>query len=159
MFSRIPFPKEEKKFQEMAALGKQLANLHLMHEPIPIKLELSETPPDKWIIRNYTYSASENTLYFDDPTKYSVSNNMDLPWIKGITPDVWAYSIGCIPQLEQFLESRKFSATQKWNCLQRGLNHEEFLHFLKLATIFNETLQILPKIDITYQKIDILDPY
>ena len=77
--------RKEKKFQEMAALGKQLANLHLMHEPIPIKLELSETPPDKWIIRNYTYSASENTLYFDDPTKYSVSNNMDLPWIKGIT--------------------------------------------------------------------------
>jgi hypothetical protein len=157
MYPRIPFPTDESLYEKMADLGAELMRLHLIPETITIKLELADISPDAWIIRDFVYIPEEETLYFDNPENYSANEKNSIPWIHGITFMVWNYSIGCIPQLAQFLESRKYCPNQKWNCLQRGLNHEELLYFLKLATIFENVIKILSDLDVVYQSIDILN--
>ena len=69
---------------------------------------------------------------------------------------MWEYTIGSIKQIQQFLNSRRFNPVQKYNSLQRGLNHEELIYLLKMITAIEKTIDLLPKIDKLYRKIDIL---
>ncbi len=146
-FPRIPITKNRILFIEMSELGYELAQAHLLNIKIDPKLDVAEISPDQWIVKDFYYSHEEECLYFDK-TKIS--------WIKGITLQMWEFSIGNIPQLPQFLKSRKYSPTQKWNTLQRSLSHQELIHFLKIISTIMKTIEILPEIDNIYQKLDIL---
>ncbi len=151
-FPYIPFPKVNTLFSEMAQLGKKLADIHLMKEKISLKLETAE--PDKWIIKDFVYEPEDKTLYFDN--RSDDEDRSQIPWIKGISSEMWDFSIGSIKQIEQFLKSRKFNPSQKYNSLQRGLNHDELIYLLKMITAIEKTIEILPKIEKLYNKIDIL---
>ncbi|MHA1744616.1 MAG: hypothetical protein ACTSWW_01385, partial [Promethearchaeota archaeon] len=61
-----------------------------------------------------------------------------------------------IPQLSQFLKSRRFSKTRKWNTLQRSLNHEELVYFLKMCSAIGQSLGLQEEIDVIYCQIDTL---
>jgi len=153
-YPRIPFPKDDKLFHALAKLGESLANTHLLQHDISFKLELSENEPDEWVIEDYYYNPDNNTLYFKNPFKNGKSKN--IPSIKGISSDMWNFSIGSIKQIEQFIKSRKYSPSQKLNSLQRGLNHDELIYFLKLITAIEKGIEILPEIEKIYNKIDII---
>ena len=140
----------------MADLGKELADIHLMKHDISLNLEIAELDPDDWVIKNYFYDSDEETLYFNDDFETGELITSKTPWIKGITPETWNYSIGSIKQIQQFLKSRKFNPVQKYNSLQRGLNHEELVYLLKMITAIEKTIEITPVIDKLYNKIDIL---
>jgi predicted helicase len=155
-FPRIPFPKNEKLFFSLAKYGEKLANIHLLRYEISFNIQIPELDSKEWIIKNYTYNPKANTLYFDTPKKKGVSLEK-IPCIKGITPEMWNFSIGTINQIEQFLKSRKFTASERYNLLQRGLNHDELVYFLKIITAIEKTIEILPRIDEVYKKIDVLD--
>jgi len=156
-FPRIPFTKISKYFYSMADLGKDLADIHLMKHGISSHLVIAEVHPDDWIINNYIYDPSKETLYFNEIPENGDKSSNKTPWIKDITPEMWNYSIGSIKQIQQFLNSRKFNPVQKYKSLQRGLNHEELEYFLKMITAIEKTIDILPKIDRLYNKIDILE--
>ena len=155
-FPRLPFPKDQKLFLKLANLGEKLAEVHLLKSDISFNLEISEVDPNKWIIKNFIYEPEEKTLYFDTPKKNEFNKN-GVPWIKGITIEVWNYSIGTINQIEQFLKSRKFNSSSKYNTLQRGLNHDELIYFLKIISAIEKTLELLPEIDDFYKKVDKLN--
>ena len=155
-FPRLPFPKDQKLFLKLAKLGEKLADLHLLKSDISFNLEISEVDPNKWIVKNFIYKPEEKTLYFDTPKKDEINKNR-VPWIKGITPEIWNYSIGTINQIEQFLKSRKFSSSFKYNTLQRGLTHDELIYFLKIISAIEKTLELLPVIDDVYKNIDRLN--
>lgn len=132
----------------MSEIGKILARAHILDININKKFELADISPDQWIVKDFYYSLEEECLYFDETKK---------SWIKGITLQMWEFSIGNIPQLPQFLKSRKFSSVRKWNSLQRSLTHEELIVFLKICSAIEITLKLLPNIDEIYKKIDILE--
>ncbi|MFX1478535.1 MAG: type ISP restriction/modification enzyme [Promethearchaeota archaeon] len=149
-FPRIPITKDSKFFSEMASLGEKLAKIHLLKHDISLNLELADIEPNKWIINDYIYKPNEETLYFDSQ---SLSYGA---WIKGITSEMWNFSIGAINQIRQFLNSRKYSPFQKYNTLQRSLNHNELIYFLKMITAIEKTINLLPIIDNIYKAIDVL---
>ena len=88
-------------------------------------LETSDTAPSDWVIKKFEYVKEENCGYFNTPAL-----NKRVPWARGITTAMWDFSIGTIPQIAQFLNSRKYHATRKWNTLQRGLSFEELEYFV-----------------------------
>ena len=144
-FPRIPITKNRNFFIEMSELGYKLAQAHLLNIKIDPKLDVAEIPPDQWIVKDFYYSPEEECLYLDK-TKNS--------WIKGISKEMWSFKIGDIPQLSQFLKSRKFSSVRKWNTLQRSLSHRELIIFLKICSAIMKTIEILPIIDSLFQQID-----
>jgi len=155
-FPRIPFPKKEELFNSMGKIGKILADIHLLKLDISFNLKISEINPNKWIIGDYIYIKEEETLYFENPNK-TEKKIEDLPWIRGITQEMWNYSLGRIRQIEQFLNSRQYNPSQKYNSLQRGLNHDELVYFLKMISAIEKTIEILPQLDEIYNKLDVLD--
>ncbi|MHA1150827.1 MAG: type ISP restriction/modification enzyme [Promethearchaeota archaeon] len=152
-FPRIPFPKNRDLFLKMTNLGKDLANIHLLNIEINPNLELSDLK--EWKIQDFKYDSEKNTLFFDNPLKEGIKLE-EIPWIKGISPEIWEYSIGTIKQIEQFLKSRQFSSIQKYNTLQRSLNHNEKIYLLKIISAISYTIEVLPIIDRIYTQIDIL---
>jgi len=144
-FPRIPITKNRSLFIEMSELGYKLAQAHLLNLTIDPKLNVAEIAPDRRIVKDFYYAPEEECLYLDK-TKNS--------WIKGISNDIWSFKIGDIPQLSQFLKSRKFSSVRKWNTLQRSLSHHELIIFLKICSAIMKTIEILPIIDNLYQQID-----
>jgi len=155
-YPRIPFTKDSKIFENMSDFGKKLADIHLLKHDISFRLELAEKNPDEWIINNFIYNPEEETLYFDKIPKDDEKPSVEIAWIKGITPEIWNFSIGSINQIDQFLKSRKYSSFQKYNTLQRGLNHKELIYLLKIITAIEKTIELLPQIDKIYNQIDIL---
>ncbi len=155
-YPRIPFTKDSKIFENMSDIGKKLADIHLLKHDISFRLELAEKNPDEWIINNFIYKPEEETLYFDKISKDDEKPSVEIAWIRGITPEIWNFSIGSINQIEQFLHSRKYNSFQKYNTLQRGLNHKELIYLLKMITAIEKTIELLPQIDKIYNQIDIL---
>ncbi|MBY8984352.1 MAG: hypothetical protein KGD65_04735 [Candidatus Lokiarchaeota archaeon] len=155
-YPRIPFTKDSKLFEKMSYIGKELADIHLMRHDISLHLELAEIDPDDWIINNYIYNPDKETLYFDQIGKDDEKFSDKIAWIRGITPEIWNFSIGSIKQIDQFLKSRKYNSFQKYNTLQRGLNHKELVYLLKMITAIEKTIELLPQIDHIYNQIDIL---
>ncbi|MFW9829765.1 MAG: type ISP restriction/modification enzyme [Candidatus Thorarchaeota archaeon] len=155
-FPRIPITESSDLFYNMTRLGKRLAYLHLMKEDISLHLELADNDIDEWIIGNFNFKENEQTLYFDDFSIKDKNKSFRIPWIKGITKEMWNYSIGGIQQIKQFLNSRKYSPFQKYNTLQRSLTHEELIYFLKMITAIEKTIDLLPEIDRIYKRIDVL---
>ena len=95
-------------------------------------------------------------MYFDQIGKDDEKFSDKIAWIRGITPEIWNFSIGSIKQIDQFLKSRKYNSFQKYNTLQRGLNHKELVYLLKMITAIEKTIELLPQIDHIYNQIDIL---
>jgi len=155
-YPRIPFTKDSKIFETMSDLGKNLADIHLLRHGISFSLELAEINPNEWIINNFIYKPEEETLYFDNVSNDDEKSLIKVAWIRGITQEIWDYSIGSIKQIEQYLKSRKYNSFQKYNTLQRGLTHEELTYLLKIITAIGKTIDLLPQIDKTYNQIDIL---
>ena len=156
-YPRIPFTKDSKIFENMADNGKKLADIHFLRHDISFHLKLAEIDPDGWIINNFIYKPVEETLYFDKISNDDEKSSVEIAWIRGITPEMWNFSIGSINQIEQFLKSRKYNSFQKYNTLQRGLNHKELIYLLKMITAIEKTIELLPQIDKIYNQIDILD--
>lgn len=155
-YPRIPFTTESKIFKNMSDIGKKLADVHLMRHDISFRLELAELNPEDWIINNFIFKPDEETLYFDNILKDKEKSTIEIAWIRGITPEIWNFSIGSIKQIEQFLKSRKYNSFQKYNTLQRGLNHKELVYLLKMVTAIEKTIELLPQMDHIYNQIDML---
>ncbi len=154
-FPGIPFPETLNKFTQLAILGEDLAKLHLLNVEIDPRLEIPDIPAEAWYVNDFWYSPEDCCLYFDRQSKKK-DLRLTIPYIKGITPEIWNFSIGTIPQLSQFLKSRRFSKTRKWNSLQRSLNHEELVYFLKMCSAIGQSLGLQEEIDVIYCQIDTL---
>ncbi|MHA1583608.1 MAG: type ISP restriction/modification enzyme, partial [Promethearchaeota archaeon] len=142
----IPLTSNQDIFQKMAQLGQDLAETHLLHVKININFEISDIPQNEWKVEKITFSPEKSCLFLD--------SNAKSIWIKGITQEIWDYSIGTIPQLNQFLKSRRFNTQRKWNTLQRALTYEELTYFLKMCSAIEKSIAIEKEIDDVYCRID-----
>jgi predicted helicase len=163
-FPRIPMPNNKTNvdskeiFKKMSKYGEFLGKLHVKEsEHLAVSSFNYNIGENLKIIEVY-YESSEERIYFNNPK----SNIKDkITWIGNITNKMWDFEIGSIKQIEQWLKSRKYVDPKKSHTkkphhgLRRGLKDDEFNEFLELCYIIKKTLEIIPKIDEIYIKIDI----
>jgi predicted helicase len=148
-FPRIPFPNALKNFQDIAVIGKEISELHLSKPQSHVLNNRSFSPISsnkKLHILNPDYEPNEKRIYFD------IRNKVDSFWIGDISQQMWDFDIGGLPQLSLWLNNRKFTKNPKKYAFQRAITKEELDEFLNICNIIEQTLFIVPKLDLLYQK-------
>jgi len=131
-FPRVPFTADSALFQQMAALGKRLVDLHLLRSP-----ELDQP------IARFEGKGEDLTIATPkyDPKTKRVWVNATY-YFEGITPEVWEYQIGGYQVLDKYLKARK------------GRSLEDPRHILRVATSLAKTIEIQQEIDALYPRIE-----
>jgi len=131
-FPRVPFTADSALFQQMAALGKRLVDLHLLRSP-----ELDQP------IARFEGKGDDLTIAAPkyDPKTKRVWINATY-YFEGITPEVWQYQIGGYQVLDKYLKARK------------GRSLEDPRHILRVATALANTIEIQKEIDALYPKVE-----
>lgn len=121
-FPRIPFTTDYSKFSEIARMGKELVELHLMKKQFPPTIKYEITGSNNVESVKYTNGKLyiNKTQYFDN-----IPNN------------VWNFYIGGYQVLDKWLKSRK----------KRELSVQEILHFIQIVEVLKETIRIMEEID------------
>ena len=151
-FPRIPFCNSKKLFYSMSTLGKELAEYHTLIHPkvqnIDFKTNQKEINHLKigsnfgWLEENICFEITEGKPH----SEYLK--------IQNVSKEIWEFKIGNIQQLKQWLKARRFHETPKKNHLTRSLTKEELIEFFKIINAIKYTLEIVPKIDNLYLRIE-----
>ncbi len=127
-FPRIPFTTDAGLFRQMAALGQQLINLHLLRNP-------SNTAGVKY--QGQGSDRIEKVCYDKSSGRVSINANK---YFEGITPEMWEYRIGGYQVLEKYLKDRK------------GRQMDDPVRYIRIADALAHTLDIQKDIDKIYQQ-------
>ncbi len=130
-FPRIPFTSDYSLFQQLASLGEELTQLHLLkskslNNPIVKYKGIGEDLMEKPVYHE------EKRCVFINATKY----------FEGIEPEMWNYHIGGYQVLEKYLKDRK------------GRQMTDPATYCKIATSTAFTINIQNKIDRLYLKVE-----
>ncbi|MDM7323602.1 MAG: N-6 DNA methylase [Thermus sp.] len=129
-FPRIPFTADGNLFQQMAALGQELIDLHLLRK-------VPQAPGVK-----YQGQGSDRIEFVRyDPSTGRVAINKD-KYFEGITPEMWEYKIGGYQVLEKYLKDRK------------GRLMDDPVHYIRIAAAIARTIEIQQLIDPVYLQIE-----
>ena len=123
-FPRIPFTSDFKLFLQLAELGEQLTELHLL------KSKALNKP-----IAKYKGKGDDRIEKpkFDGERQMVFINEKN--YFEGVSPEVWNYHIGGYQVMEKYLKDRK------------GRLMEDPGHYCKMATALQETIELQAKID------------
>jgi predicted helicase len=123
-FPRIPFTSDFKLFLQLAELGEQLTELHLL------KSKALNKP-----IAKYKGKGDDRIEKpkFDEERQMVFINEKN--YFEGVSPEVWNYHIGGYQVMEKYLKDRK------------GRLMEDPGHYCKMATAISETILAQKKID------------
>jgi predicted helicase len=125
-YPRIPLTCSIDLFRELAVLGAELVELHLMESP---KLEKLTT----------RYSGQHN------PTVDKVSYANSVVWLdkaqstgfRGVPQDVWDFHIGGYQVCDKWLKDRK----------GRQLSADDIIHYQRIVVALHETIRLMGEID------------
>lgn len=123
-FPRIPYPDNANYFFEIAELGKELRQLHLM-----------ETPELENLITSYPVSG-ENKV---DPPQYK-DNRVYInktQYFDTVPETAWNFYIGGYQPAQKWLKDRK----------GRTLSYDEIMHYQKIVVALVKTREIMGEID------------
>lgn len=150
-FPGIPFTKDYELFKNLAELGEQLVQFHLLNSS-----EL-ENPLVKYDGSGDNVVKKREYITFSKPKVQSGPNLPKPPfrktgstWINDsqffytIDPEVWDYKIGGYQVLDKWLKDR----------IGRTLSAEDIKHYCKMATALTKTITIQKQIDELYPKVE-----
>lgn len=129
-FPRIPFTKEAEIFKEMAELGKELIDLHLLRK-IPDEPKIKYEGHGDDMVEFVKYDP-ESGRVFINKNKYFV----------GITTEMWEYMIGGYQVLQKYLKDRK------------GRRLENPIRYINIVKAIAQTIEIQKLIDEVYPQIE-----
>lgn len=123
-FPRVPYPTDTKSFIELAKLGAQLRQIHLLESP-SIEQFITEYPEDgDNIVEKPIYK--DGNVYIND-SQYFAN-----------VPDIaWNFYIGGYQPAQKWLKDRK----------NRALNFEDILHYQKIIKALSETHRLMQSVD------------
>jgi predicted helicase len=130
-FPRIPFTTEYKLFVQLAELGEQLTELHLL------KSKSLNKPVAKY--KGKGDDRVEKPKY-DEERQMVFINEKN--YFEGISTEVWNYHIGGYQVMEKYLKDRK------------GRLMEDPGHYCKMATALQETILVQQKIDLLFKEVE-----
>ncbi len=121
-FPRVPIIEDFQVFKALTEIGSRLIRLHLLNQPSDGKIGFDvQGTDDVKIIRH-----RGDNVYINEKQHFT-----------GINKDIWNYRIGGYQVLKRWLESRK----------RRKLSMSDIEHFISTASIIDDTLQLIEKID------------
>jgi predicted helicase len=129
-FSRLPFTADGALFRQMAALGQQLMDLHLLRStPLLVggKGGVKYQGHGSDVVEKVRYDAATGRVHI----------NAD-KYFEGITPEMWEYRIGGYQVLEKYLKDRK------------GRRLDDPVRYIHIASAIAETIRLQQQIDALY---------
>ena len=132
-FPHIPFTKNYEIFKELAGLGKELVELHLLKSKKLDKSNAKFPIKDGCKVEKREYEAKEEKIYINDRQYFS-----------GVTKEVWDYYIGGYQVLDKWLKERQ----------GRTLSDDDITHFLKVIAALAHTIELQKEIDKLYAKVE-----
>ncbi|MFM7855110.1 MAG: type ISP restriction/modification enzyme, partial [Flammeovirgaceae bacterium] len=124
-FPRIPFVEDSIQFEQIAALGLELVQVHLMKtDPAGVKPTLQGAGDNQ--VKDVKYDATTQQLHINE-TQYFI----DIPSV------AWDFTIGGYQVLDKYLKERKK--------VQRPLGLTELKHIPKVVRILVWTHQQMQK--------------
>ncbi len=157
-FPRVPPPDGLERFRALAALGRELTELHLLESPTidaadigyPISGDdVVEAGHPKYVAPGETpfgdtKPAAEGRVYISrsSPPRRANGRNRSNDrrygqYFSNIAPEVWAFRIGGYQPLEKWLKDRK----------GRELSFDDMEHYSRMAAALRETLRVMADID------------
>ena len=130
-FPRIPFTKDYKLFIQLGKLGKQLADLHLLHSD-DLRKVIPKFP--------FTERKKVDKIIYEDG-KVWINNEQ---YFDGVKENVWKYQIGGYQACEKWLKDRK----------ERTLTFEEIQTYLKIVTALSKTIKLQKEIDKHFKRVE-----
>ena len=131
-FPRIPFTKDSQLFQQVAELGKAIADLHLMQSSeldTPIAKYQGNSDNDR--VEQVKYIETQERIYIN-PDKY----------FEGVSPEAWNYHIGGYQVLHKYLKDRK------------GRIIDDPIYYCRIVTALSKTIEYQAKIDEIYDDVE-----
>ena len=125
-FPRIPFPDDKQSFLDLAEIGKQLKETHLL-EKIPnitIRYEGEGKGENNHKVTKINFSHEKLSI---NPSQRFV----------GVKEEIWKFEIGGYQVLDKYLKERK----------GRNLSLEEIEHIKKIVASLTETSTLMEQID------------
>ena len=123
-FPRVPYPKDKKQFTALAALGKELRELHLLESPKVRKYITSYDVEGSDTVEKIT---REGDKVYINATQY----------FGGVPEIAWNFYIGGYQPAQKWLKDRK----------GRTLTNEDIEHYQKFIVALVETNRIMKEID------------
>jgi len=131
-FPRLPFTSDGPVFEQMSALGKVLADLHLLRSP-----EL-DRPVSKYEGEGEN-DAIEKPVYKEEEERVYINSDK---YFMGVRPDVWIYHIGGYQVLHKYLKDRK------------GRQMDDPRHYCRVVTAIKLTIELQEEIDAMYPEVE-----
>jgi len=136
-FPRIPFTSDRDLFNDLAALGKRLVDLHLLHsDELDPPIARFEGDGDGIV------KTGKNGLRYDPKTERVYINKFQ--YFKGIPPQVWEYQIGGYQVCHKWLKDRK----------DRHLSLDEIKTYCRIVTALSKTIEVQEEIDKLYPVVE-----
>jgi len=133
-FPRIPFTADGALFRQMAALGQQLIDLHLLRStPLLVggKGGVKYQGQGSDVVEKVRYDAATGRVHI----------NAD-KYFEGVTPEMWEYQIGGYQVLEKYLKDRK------------GRRLDDPVRYIHIASAIAETIRLQQQIDALYPRVE-----
>lgn len=132
-FPRLPLTPDVRLFRQLARLGYELTQLHLMTHPLLNQL-----------ITHYPESGSNEVAnrypQYVEPTPLGHAGRVRInktQFFDGVDPEIWECQIGGYQPLDKWLRDRR----------GRILSFEDILHYQKIVVALKETMRLMGEID------------
>ena len=128
-FPRVPYPKDQKTFFDLVALGSQLRQIHLLESEVVEKL-ITQYPEDgsNVVVKVIARKNDDAISVFINETQY----------FKNVPEVAWNFYIGGYQPAQKWLKDRK----------ARELSYEDILHYQKIIVALTETDRLMKEIDL-----------
>ena len=130
-FPRIPFTGEYKLFIELAKVGEELTELHLLEHKALNKPVAKYKGKGDDQVKKPKYDEEKHIVFINEKN-----------YFEGITPEVWNYYVGGYQVMEKYLKDRK------------GRAMDDPGHYCKIATSLSLTIELQLIADNLYKKIE-----
>ena len=125
-FPRLPLTGNKALFAALVGLGAELVALHLMESP-RLETFITRFPVSgSQVVEGVRYEDSQGRVYINSEQ-----------YFEGITPEVWAFTIGGYQVCHKWLKDRK----------GRTLTFEDLHHYQKVIVALAETIRLMGEID------------
>ncbi|MHA1645951.1 MAG: type ISP restriction/modification enzyme [Promethearchaeota archaeon] len=155
-FPHIPFIFSASQTKKIADIGRKLCNCQILSFSFSSK-DLNDWPinpnyqSNTYEIRNFYYDPDKKRIYFNKTKKNETVNSNENFWIGDITPEMWSFSIGGIPQLSLWLKNRHFSTEIKKYSFNRGINRNELQNLFKICISIKKSINLVKNLENIYE--------
>jgi predicted helicase len=134
-FPKIPYPKDAATFWDLAALGKQIREIHLLESPI-IEEYITEFNVDgDCVVTKPRFEINPNRV--QNPVRVGMVWINETQYFENVLEVAWNFYIGGYQPAQKWLKDRK----------DRKLEFDDIAHYQKIIVALTETDRLMKAID------------